>query len=186
VTAQLFHSNNRLAEAEKEYLLALRAQPGDVAWFALARLYNSQHRYADAVRCLKESVEYSQIPYERFRSLGHVYLSMNQPHDALAAYDRAERASPYRNDNTDSGKLFNARLAEDRAKAYRAKGDLASAIAQQELAVRFTPWETAGWVALAELYEAQGNSAAAATARQRVQTLQSLIEAASTPKRTQK
>jgi tetratricopeptide (TPR) repeat protein len=173
VTAQLFHSNNRFAEAEQEYLLAIRAQPGDAAWFALARLYNTQHRYLDAVRCIKEAIAYSQIPYERLRSLGHVYLTMKQPQDGLAAYDQAERASPFHNDTTDLGKVFNAHLAEDRARAYRALADLQNAVTQQELALRFTPEESAAWLTLAELYEAQGNSAGAATARQRAAALQS-------------
>jgi tetratricopeptide (TPR) repeat protein len=173
VTAQLFHSNNRFAEAEQEYLLAIHAQPGDAAWFALARLYNTQHRYPDAVRCIKEAIVYSQIPYERFRSLGHVYLTMEQPQDALAAYDRAERASPFHNDTTDLGKVFNAQLAKDRARAYRALADLQNAATQQELALRFTPADSAAWLTLAELYEAQGNSAGAATARQRAAALQS-------------
>ena len=184
LTAQLFHSNNRLAEAEKEYWLAIRAQPGDAAWFALARLYNSQHRYPDAVRCLKESVAYSQIPYERYRSLGHVYLAMNQPPEALTAYDRAERASPYRNDTTDSAKVFNSRLAADRAKAYRARGDLANAIVQQELAVKFTPQDPAALFALAEFYDAEGNSASAASARQRAQALQALRMDTASPEKT--
>jgi tetratricopeptide (TPR) repeat protein len=175
VTAQLLHSNNHLAEAEQEYLRALQAQPGDAAWFALARLYNAQHRYPEAVHCIKEAVAYSQIPYERYRSLGHVYLTMKQPQDALAAYDRAERSSPHRNDTTDLGKIFNAHLAEDRARAYQALADLPNAITQQELAVRFTPEDSAAWLTLAELYEAQGNSAGASSARQRAAALQTPV-----------
>jgi tetratricopeptide (TPR) repeat protein len=173
VTAQLLHSNNRLAEAEQEYLRAIRTQPGDAAWFALARLYNAQRRYSEAVRCIKEAIAYSQVPYDRFRSLGHVYSSMNQPQDALAAYDRAERASPFRNDTTDLGKSFNAHLAEDRARTYRASNDLPHAVEQQELALRLTPEDAAAWMTMAEFYEAQGNSTGAATARRRAATLAS-------------
>ncbi|HEY6266518.1 MAG TPA: tetratricopeptide repeat protein [Candidatus Acidoferrum sp.] len=172
VTAQLLQSNNRLAEAEQEYLRAIRTQPGDAAWFALARLYNTQHRYPEALHCINEAVAYSQVPYDRFRSMGHVYLSMNQPQDALAAYDRAERASPFRNDTTNLGKNFNARLAEDRASAYRALKDLPHAIEQQELAVRLTPEDAVAWRAMAQLYELQGNSTQAAAAREHVDELQ--------------
>jgi tetratricopeptide (TPR) repeat protein len=173
VTAQLLHSNHRFAEAEQEYLRAIRTQPGDAAWFALARLYDSQHRYPDAVRCLKESIAYSQVPYDRFRSLGHVYLSMNRPQDALTAYERAERVSPFRTDITEIGKTFNARLAGDRARAYRALNDLPHAVAQQELAVQLTPGDPAAWMAMAELYEAQGNSAGAAAAHRIAEALAS-------------
>jgi tetratricopeptide (TPR) repeat protein len=181
VTAQLLHSNNHLAEAEQEYLRAIRAQPGDAAWFALARLYNSEQRYAEALHCLKEAVAYSQVPYERYRSLGHVYLTMKQPQDALVAYDRAERSSPYRNDRTDLGKIFNAHLAEDRARAYRALRDLPNAAAQQELAVHFMPEDAAAWLILAELYEAQGNATVATAARQRAAALESSVTGTPAP-----
>jgi len=173
VTAQLLQSNNRPAEAEQEYLRAIRALPGDASWFALAHLYNSEHRYAEAARCIKEAVAYSQVPYDRFRSLGHVYLSMNEPQDALDAFDQADRASPYRNATTDLGKKFNAQIAQDRCRAYRALRDLPRAIAQQEFAVRLTPEDSTAWLILAELYESQGNSNGAAAARQRAAALQS-------------
>lgn len=173
VTAQLLQSNNRPAGAEQEYLRAIRALPGDAAWFALARLYNSQHHYPEAVRCIKEAIAYSQVPYDRFRSLGHVYLSMNQPQDALDAFDQAERASPYRNDTTDVGKNFSAQIAQDRSRAYRALKNLPLAIAQQEFAARLTPEDPIAWLTLADLYEAQGNSSGAATARQHAAAPQS-------------
>jgi tetratricopeptide (TPR) repeat protein len=178
VTAQLLQSNNRLPEAEQEYLRAIRALPGDAPWFALARLYNSERRYPEAARCIKEAIAYSQVPYDRFRSLGHVYLSMNQPQDALDAFDQAERASPYRNDTidlgkNDLGKNFNAQIAEDRSRAYRALKNLPLAIAQQEFVVRLTPEDPNAWLTLAELYETQGNSSGAESARQSAAALQS-------------
>jgi len=172
VTAQLLHSNNRLAEAEQEYLRAIRVQPGDAAWFALARLYNAEHRYDDAVRCVKEAVSYSQVTYERYRSLGQLYLAMNRFQDALAAFDRADRANPFHNDSSDLARTFNARLAEARARAYRGLNDLPHAVEQQELAVRFTPEDSAAWLTMAELYQAQGNSSGADAARQRAASLQ--------------
>jgi tetratricopeptide (TPR) repeat protein len=173
VTAQLLQSSNRPAEAEQEYLRAIRALPGDAPWFALARLYNSEHRYPEAARCIKEAIAYSQVPYDRFRSLGHVYLSMNQPQDALDAFDQGERASPYRNDTTVLGKNFNAQIAEDRSRAYRALKNLPLAVAQQEFAVRLTPEDPTAWRTLAELYDADGNWAGAENARQEATALQS-------------
>jgi tetratricopeptide (TPR) repeat protein len=173
VTAQLLQSNNRPVEAEQEYLRAISALPGDASWFALARLYNSQHHYAEAAGCIKEAVKYSQVPYDRFRSLGHVYLSMNQPQDALDAFDQAERTSPYRNNTTGIGKNFNAQIAEDRSRAYRALKDLSLAIAQQEFAVRLTPEDPTAWRTLAELYDADGNWAGAEDARLQARILQS-------------
>jgi tetratricopeptide (TPR) repeat protein len=174
VTGQLFQSNNRFAEAEQEYLRAVRVQPGDASWFALARLYNAEHRYPDAVRCIKEAATYSQVAYDRYRSLGQVYISMNQFPDALAAFDRADHASPFHNDSSDLAKKFNARLAAERSRAYRGSNDLPHAMAQQELAVRITPEDPTAWLTMAELYEAQGNSAAAASAKERAAALKAL------------
>jgi tetratricopeptide (TPR) repeat protein len=172
VRAQLLQSNIRFAEAEQEYLRAIRVQPGDAAWFALARLYNAEHRYDDAVRCVNEAVSYSQVTYERYRSLGQLYISMHQFQNALAAFDRADRANPFHNDASNLGRSFNAHLAEGRARAYRGLNDLPQAVAQQELAVRFTPEDSAAWLTMAELYEAKGDSSGAGVARERAAALQ--------------
>ena len=119
VKAQLFSAMNRIDEAEGEYLRVLRSNPSDAAWYALARLYAGEHRYSDAVRCIKEAVPLSQVPYERLRNLGSLYDYMNQPENALAAFDRANQNSPYRGDLSDLGRQFNAQLAEGKARAYR-------------------------------------------------------------------
>lgn len=172
VTAQLLQSNNRLQEAEQQYLAAIELQQGDAAWFALARLYNSEHRYADAVRCVKEAAGYSQIPWDRYRSLGQIYLTMNQFTDALAAFDKADRLNPYHGDASDTGRGFNARLATGRARAYRGQNDLAHAVEQQQLAVQLMPEDAGAWTALAELCDAQGNSSQAVVARDKAAALQ--------------
>ncbi|HSC46219.1 MAG TPA: tetratricopeptide repeat protein [Candidatus Acidoferrum sp.] len=117
VKAQLLQAANRTGEAEQEFRHALRLHPGDEAWFALATLYAGQHRYPEAEQCLKQSISYSQIPYERLRSLGLLYVAMNQPQQALAAFDRAAAASPFRNNSSDVAHDFNRRLADARAKA---------------------------------------------------------------------
>jgi tetratricopeptide (TPR) repeat protein len=98
---------------------------------------------------------------------------MNQPQDALDAFDQAERASPYRNDTTDLGKHFSAQIAQDRSRAYRALKNLPLAVAQQEFAVRLTPEDPTAWRTLAELYDADGNWAGAENARQEATALQS-------------
>jgi Tfp pilus assembly protein PilF len=93
-------------------------------------------------------------------------------HPILSRSQFTQRASPFRNDTTDLGKTFNARLAEDRGRAYRALKDLPHAVAQQELAVRLTPEDAAAWLAMAEFYELQGNSTQATAAWQHAAELQ--------------
>ena len=172
VRAQLFGATNRLEEAEREYLRVLRSSPSDAAWYALARLYAGEHRYSDAVRCITEAVPISQVPYERLRSLGTLYVYMDQPESALAAFDRANQNSPYRGDSSDLGKQFNAQLAEGRARAYRQMNDLSRAVAEQESAVRLGAGNPARWIALADLYQAQGQPEKSLRARERAKSMQ--------------
>jgi len=178
VKAQLLQANNRLRESEQEYLRVVNAKPSDEAWFALATLYNAQKRHLETERCIKESIGYSQIPYERMRSLGLLYVSMGRLKDALAEFDRADKKSPFRNDTTSGeGRTFNARMAGARAKALRAMNDLPQAIAQQERAAELTPENPAVWDILAELARAQGDTTKAQAAHARAESLRTIGQA---------
>src|SRR5262249_18914760 len=126
--AQVLQANGKVAEAEQEYLRAVQKRPSDVGWFALAALYNSEKRYTDAERCLREAIELSLVPHERLRSLGLVEISEGRPKYALEDFDRADTKSPFRNDVTsEEGRNFNGRLAASRAKALKAMNDLPEA-----------------------------------------------------------
>ena len=175
--AQLLQANGRLAEAEREYLRAIAKRPSDAGWFALAALYNSGKRYADAERCVKEAIEYSLVPHERLRSLGLVEISMGKPKEALAEFDRADEKSPFRGDvSSEEGRNFNARLAASRAKALRALNDLPGAVAQQERATQLTPENASAWDTLAEFAQAQGDSTKAQLARGRAEALRAAAQ----------
>jgi tetratricopeptide (TPR) repeat protein len=180
VKGQMLAALNRADEAEREYLRVLQDHPSDAAWFALARLYSNEHRFPDALRSVNEAASLSQIPYERLRSAGLLYLYMNQPQSALAAFDRAERESPYRGESSDMGNIFNAQLAEGRARAYRQMNDLDRAVAQQKLATSLTPENPALWSALADLYAAQGKTADSSQAQQRAKSIQDAAKSADT------
>jgi Tfp pilus assembly protein PilF len=172
VRAQLLQANHREEDAEREYTRAVRERPSDAGWFALATLYNGERRYDDAERCLKESIAYSQTPYERVRSLGLLYISMGRQKDALAKFDEAEAMSPFRNDvSSEEGRSFHARLAAARARAYRTMSDLPNAIAQQEHAAQLVPSNAGAWDTLAELAQAQGDAAKAQAARKRAESV---------------
>jgi tetratricopeptide (TPR) repeat protein len=180
VKAQLLQANNRVGEAEQEYLRVVSVKPSDEAWFALATLYNGQKRYAEAERCVTESIGYSQVAYERLRSLGLLYISTGRPKEALAVFERADEKSPFRNDTTsDEGRSFNARMAVARAKALRALNDLPDAVAQQERATQLTPENPAVWDILAELTLAQGDIAKAQAAHTQAESLRAAAQAVS-------
>jgi tetratricopeptide (TPR) repeat protein len=106
---------------------------------------------------------------------------MNQPQDAIAAFERAERKSPYREDSSDLGKQFHAQLAEGRARAYRELNDLGRAVAQQELAVTLNPGNANWWATLADLYQAQGQSEKSAQAREKAESIQKTAGGAMKP-----
>ena len=172
VKAQLFAAINRPVEAEQEFLRVTRTHPTDAAWFALADLYTREHRYPDALRCVKQAALLSLLPSERLRTAGQLYVAMNQPKDALQAFDQAENASPYRDESSELGKEFNAKVAEGRARAYRQLNDMDRAVAQQKLATSLTPDNPATWTALADLYSAQGQTSDSSQARLRAQSIQ--------------
>jgi tetratricopeptide (TPR) repeat protein len=173
VRAQFYSATNRLDEAEREYLRVVRTNPSDAAWYALARLYAAEHRYAEALHCMQKAEPLSQVPYERLRGIGVLYVYLNQPQEALAAFERAEEKSPYRGDSSDLGKQFSAQVAEGRARAYRQLADVDRAAAEQELAVSLSPENAAWWTELAELYQAQGQTEKAAQAREKAEAMQS-------------
>jgi predicted Zn-dependent protease len=82
---------------------------------------------------------------------------------------------------SDEGRSFNARIAASRAKALRAMNDLPAAITQQELATGLTPENPAMWDVLAELAQAQGDSAKAQAARTRAEFLRAAATQAANP-----
>jgi len=172
VKAQLLVAVNRLSEAEGEFLRVLSVHPSDAAWFALAQLYSNEHRYPEALHCVQQAASLSQTPYERVRSSGLIYLYMNQPQNALAAFARSERESPYTGKSSEVAREFSAKISEGRARAYRQMKETDRAITEQKLATSLTPENPLRWSALAELYEAQGNARDALEARQRAKSIQ--------------
>jgi tetratricopeptide (TPR) repeat protein len=174
VKAQLLQGNQHTGEAEEEYLRALKRDPSDGGWFALAHLYTAEHRYPEAERAVKNAASLSQIAYDRWRSLGLLYLAMQQPEKALQAFDRASALSPFAKESSELRTEFDAKIAEGRARAYRDMNNVPLAVASEEVAVTLTPTNAARWLALAELYAASGDAAKADDARGHAAILQKL------------
>jgi tetratricopeptide (TPR) repeat protein len=166
IRGQFFEATGHPAEAEQEYRTSLEIAHTDAAWYALGRLYGAQHRYAEAAECLEHSAEISVRDYDRYRVLGQIFLVMKKPQQALEAFDRAERRSPFEKGASVLGVEFHARLAENRAHAWNMLGDTARATTYAEEAVRLTPENPGRWQVLADLYTVQGRADDAARARQ--------------------
>ena len=168
---QLFEAEKRLPEAEKEYQTSVRLRPTDAGWYSLARLYAVERRHGEAAEAIRASAQLSYHPYDRYRWLGQLYLAMQQPRDALAAFDQAAASSPYQGASSPRAGDFNARVAAGRARAWRMLGDLNQAVEMQQEAVRLSPLDPSRWAELADLYQQQGRSDLASQARQRAQQL---------------
>jgi tetratricopeptide (TPR) repeat protein len=163
--ARVLERTGRAAEAEEEFRTSIRIEPRDEAWLDLGVFYLTQKRYADAVEVFKRSAETSSRPHDLWLLLGQAYLQMNQPEEALMAFDRAEASSPFRDGGESLGANFNSLIATGRARAWYQLGDVARAVSFQEQAVTFAPNDAKLWLGLADLYDAQGRTAQAEQAR---------------------
>jgi len=171
IHGEFLAATNHAADAESEMRTSLDLQPTDAAWYALGRLYGEEHRYPEAAECLRHSAALSVRDYERYRVLGQIDLLLKSPQEALAAFDRAQRHSPFEGAAAVLGVEFHARLAEDRAQAWRMLGDLTRATQYAEQSVQLTPDRAPRWLLLADLYTAQGRTAEAADARRHAAAL---------------
>jgi tetratricopeptide (TPR) repeat protein len=163
LAGQLLEANGRFVEAEAQFRRALRMRPTDNGWYLLARLFIAQKNYPEAALAVQHSADLAVMPAERYRLLGNVNLAMNQPADALAAFDRAEhygqKMAPL-----PSYPSFRAKIAEGRGRAWLALRDPSRATGYAEEATRLAP-EPQRWNLLADCYAAQGRIDEAAQAR---------------------
>jgi Flp pilus assembly protein TadD len=163
--ALVLEHTGHAAEAENEFRTSIKLEPRDESWFDLGLFYMTQKRYADAAEIFRRSAESSSRPHDMWMLLGQAYLQMDQPQQALVAFDEAMASSPFRGGGESLGAGFNSLVATGRAKAWYQLGDLAQAVRFQEDAVRFAPDDPKLWLGLADLYQAQGRSAQAEQAR---------------------
>lgn len=170
--AQLFQSQGRWDDAEREYHAALARKQTDAAWYALGRMYGGQRRYAEAETAFDRAAQLSPYPHNAYKSLAQVELALQQPRRALDDFALAEKYAPYRHGGEELAAEFYAQLAEGRAEAWRRLTDLTRAIDFQRQALRWTPGAASRWSKLADLYTQAGQGQLAEQARRRSQELQ--------------
>ena len=103
-------------------------------------------------------------PYLVWQDLAYLYLQLQEPGDALRAFDAAARNTPSALKAADNG-FFEFKIAQGRAAAWEALGDFDRATAYQKEAANLQPNVAAPWRRLASFYERQGRSDEAARAR---------------------
>jgi tetratricopeptide (TPR) repeat protein len=166
---QLYQASRQFQEAEREYLVSARLAPSEVNWSSLGSLYYSQSRYVEAVSAVRHAAGFSARPSVHYLFLEQIYLAMNQPQDALAALDAAIEQSDY--EPPDVKKEIAVQVAQGRAQVWAKLGDLGRAVGFQQEALSDDPSNPQRWIALADLYAAQGQAELAQYARQRAQAL---------------
>jgi tetratricopeptide (TPR) repeat protein len=165
IRALVLQQMGRAVEAEAAFETSLRLEPNDETWFDLGLFYMTQKRYADAAEIFRQSAQTSSRPHEMWMMLGQAELQMRQPDPALAAFDKAEQSSPFRDAGASLGVGFYSLVATGRAKSWYQLGNVAKAVEFQEEAVKFAPDDAKLWLGLADLYDAQGRTTKAAEAR---------------------
>jgi tetratricopeptide (TPR) repeat protein len=119
---QLLQANNRLPEALREYERAVRLKPTDAAWYALGRAYAAMGRFAEATYAIRRAAQLSIHAHDRYRALGQLYLKMEQPREALEAFNEAQRLSPFQGEAAGQGSEFDRQVAAGRARALELLG----------------------------------------------------------------
>jgi Tfp pilus assembly protein PilF len=163
--ADLLFAMGKMDESEKEYLNAIALQPSADTWGALARSYLKRGRQLAAADAMEHEAEFSPRPYLTWNDLGYLYLQLNQPEKAGSAFDKAAHSTPSALKAADNG-FFEFKVAQGRAAAADALGNLDRAIVYQEEAANLEPNVPAPWRRLAKMYERAGRSEDANRARQ--------------------
>jgi tetratricopeptide (TPR) repeat protein len=170
---QILQAMGRMDEAERAYRRATEWRRSDAMFLALARFYAAQKRYPAAETALRESAELSYEPHQRWRQMGQLHNLMQKPQEALADFDRSDRLAQSRGIASALADQFFAQTANGRAHAYRALGNLTSALEWQEKAAALMPQSAGYWNELADLYAQTNQPEKSNAARERAAKLQS-------------
>jgi Flp pilus assembly protein TadD len=153
--ANVLFAMGRLDESEQEYLTAVRLDPSEATWSALAETYQKRGRMPAALAAMRRATQLSARPQQHLLNMGYVYLGNNQPDEALKAFNEAAHSAPKDIRSADKG-TFDFMVAQGRAAAWEALGSLERAIPFQEEAARLAPNTAAPWRRLAKMYRLQG------------------------------
>jgi len=173
--AALDLASGQSSAAEQEWLAALSLAPGDrLLWLSLADLYQTDGRLPQAVHAMQQSIRLTSDPTlksQQLVALARLYLKARQPKDALLALDAAASTAPLELLAATPGRNFNFDVAQTRAAAWMALGDLKQATAFEEHAVQLDPAAADAWSHLAKLYQREGRLTDQQRAEERGKTL---------------
>ncbi|MGC2109764.1 MAG: tetratricopeptide repeat protein [Candidatus Korobacteraceae bacterium] len=163
VRSNLLYERGRRAEAEQEWLAELALTPGDASLRSrLAELYEEQGRISEATQQLQKAIQMASNPAVKpgaLVRLARLYLTSGQPKMALQALDEAAQSASPEMLITTKGRGLKFDIAQGRAAAWRALGDMQKATTFEEEAVQLDPNAADAWNHLAKMYQQQGRTA---------------------------
>ena len=153
--ANVLFSMGRLDDSEQEYLAAVRLDPSEVTWAALASSYQNRGRAPAAIDAMQHAAALSAKPHSILVNLGYYYLNLRQPDNALKTFDEAAASAPANVRAADNG-TFDFMVAQGRSIAWGELGDSGKAITFQEQAAQVEASAPEPWRRLAKLYRRAG------------------------------
>ena len=176
--AALYFAGGQDSDAEKQWLAALSLAPKEAQiWFSLAELYERDRRFPQAIHAMQQAIQFAPDPSMKSQALlklALLYLRTRQPQAALQALEQASATAPPDLVAATEGRSFSFILAQARAAAWMALGNIGQATSFEEQAVKLNPDAAEAWAHLARLYQRQGRLADQQIAERRASALQSL------------
>lgn len=168
----LYLQAGRYSDAERELNTSLRLQPqnGD-AWATLGSVENHLDKLPEAAQALEEAIRQRPDQPDPYLTLATVLVKQNQPEQAAA--QRHKAADLMRINMNRQRAEVSCNSGNDLLK----QGKIAEAVAAFRDAVSFDPGDAEAHLGLANALQHQGNTAEAASERQKAQSLQTAVSA---------
>jgi len=104
-------------DSERELRISIRLGSIDDAPAALARMYEHDGRYAEEAEVLKSAADRSNRSHWLYLMLGNVEVRLGRSDLALAAFQNAERESPFRGEAYSLGTEFRSQIEAGKQRA---------------------------------------------------------------------
>ncbi|MFZ3265840.1 MAG: hypothetical protein WA172_17670, partial [Terriglobales bacterium] len=108
-------------DSERELVTSVKLGSTDDAPAALARMYDQDGRYTEEAEVLRSAADRSTRPHWLYLLLGNAELRLGHADLALAAFQNAERESPFRGEAYSLGAEFRSQIAAGKQRATESR-----------------------------------------------------------------
>jgi len=172
IRARALAATGQQSQAAEEYLTAVKLEPSEGTWAALAQMYRFQGNRTAAIDAFNRAAQDSPDPHLIYLALAYTLLEDKRPGEALRAFDRADRTAPSADSALAADDTFPFSVAHGRSLGFFALGDIPRAVSYQEEAIRMEPQRADLWLELSALYELSGRNDEARQAKIRANAIQ--------------